>query len=195
MTVRERAPGVTATPMQRRGPSIAAYINANRRLFFAQTLGYSVSASVNYGIAGWLPTFFVRTYGWDSGQAGRVQGLLTMSIGVIGALAGGWLADGFVRRGRTDGPLLVGIVGAGGMLVAATLYPLMPTASLAVVGLAVVNLFAALPSDLAAPRCTSWRSTSFRRSSVRRRWRSLQRRCSAIRWPFVTRWPSSTPRG
>ena len=73
------------------------------------------------------------------------MGLLTMTVGVVGAIAGGWLADAFVRRGRTDGTLLVGMVGAVGMLITATLFPLMPRASLAVAGLAVVNLFAALP--------------------------------------------------
>lgn len=144
-TVRERrAPAATPGDAESdRG--IGAYLLAHPRLFTTQALGYAVSASVNYGIAAWLPVFFVRTYGWDAGLAGRVQGLLTMTVGVAGAVAGGWVADAFVRRGRTDGPLLVGIVGALGMLVTATLYPLMPTAAAAVALLAVVNIFAALP--------------------------------------------------
>ena len=143
MTIRERRSPPPLEGDQSGG--IGAYVSANRRLFATQALGFSAYASVNYGIAGWLPAFFVRTYGWDAGEAGRVQGLLTMTIGVIGAVGGGWVADAFVRRGRTDGPLLVGMVGAAGMLVFAPLYPLMPTASLAVAGLAIVNLFAALP--------------------------------------------------
>jgi len=42
-------------------------------------------------------------------------------------------------------PLRVGVIGAAGMLVSASAYPLMPSATLAVDWLAVVNFFAAFP--------------------------------------------------
>lgn len=121
------------------------YLRLNRRTFFTHSFGFAVSALVNYGIAAWLATFLMRTYGWTAEHAGHVQGLLTMTIGVIGTLVGGWLADWYVRHGKVDGPLRVGMIGAAGMLVSATAYPLMPTAALAVGWLAVVNFFAALP--------------------------------------------------
>jgi MFS family permease len=100
---------------------------------------------VNFGLAFWIPTFFQRTYGWDPAVASRVQGLLTMSLGVFGVLAGGWVTDAFVRRGVVDGPLRAGILGALGMLVCATAFPLMPTPALAVMTLAILNVFAASP--------------------------------------------------
>src|SRR6185503_17074164 len=84
-------------------------------------------------------------YGWTPARAGVVQGVLTMTVGVAGVLAGGRVADRYVRRGRADGRLRVGIIGAAGMLISATAYPLMPTAALAVAWLAVVNFFAAFP--------------------------------------------------
>jgi MFS family permease len=68
-----------------------------------------------------------------------------MSIGTTGVLCGGWVADRFVKRGRIDGPLRVGMIGAAGMLVSATVMPLMPTAAGAIAVLAVVNFFAAFP--------------------------------------------------
>jgi MFS family permease len=67
-----------------------------------------------------------------------------MTIGVAAVFAGGWLADSFVRRGRVDGPLRVGIVASAGMLVFATTFPLMPNAVVAVASLAVVKVCAAL---------------------------------------------------
>src|SRR5205085_2843407 len=100
---------------------------------------------VNFGIAAWLATFLVRTYGWTPAGAGIVQGILTMTVGVAGTLAGGRVADVLDRRGRDDAPLRVGIIGAIGMLVSASAYPLMPTAALAVAWLVIVNFFAALP--------------------------------------------------
>jgi MFS family permease len=64
---------------------------------------------------------------------------------VLGTVAGGWVSDRLVARGHVDGPLRVGMIGAAGMLVSATAYPLMPTAALAVAWLVPVNFFAAFP--------------------------------------------------
>jgi len=126
------------------------YVSANRRTFGTQTLGFAISATVNYAIAAWLATFLMRTYGWSGTRAGLVQGSLTMTIGVAAPIIGGWVADRFVSRGMTDGPLRVGMIGAAGMLISATAYPLMPTAAWAVAWLVAVNFFAAFPWGAAA---------------------------------------------
>jgi MFS family permease len=121
------------------------YVGANAATFAAQSLGFGLSAMVNYAVAAWLATFLIRTHGWSIARAGAVQGVLTMTVGVAGVVSGGRVADWFVRRGVVDGPLRVGIIGALGMLVSAGLYPLMPTAALAVAFLVPVNFFAAFP--------------------------------------------------
>jgi MFS family permease len=126
------------------------YVRANLRTFFTLGVGFALSAAVNFGIAAWLATFLVRTYGWTPARAGVIQGILTMTVGVGGTLAGGRVADVLVRRGRIDAPLRVGIIGALGMLVSASAYPLMPTPELAVAWLVVVNFFAAFPWGPAA---------------------------------------------
>lgn len=146
LTVREPArrgatPGARPVPVS----TLVRYVRANAATFTTQSLGFALSATVNYGIAAWLPTFLVRTYGWPIARAGIVQGTLTMTVGVLGVVTGGRVADRLVRRGIIDGPLRVGIIGALGMLVFAGLYPLMPTAALAVLLLAPVNFFAAFP--------------------------------------------------
>jgi MFS family permease len=125
--------------------ALLPYVRAHFRTFATLGVGFALSAAVNFGIAAWLATFLVRTYGWTPARAGIVQGVLTMTVGVAGTLAGGRTADALVRRGRSDAPLRVGVIGAAGMLVSASAYPLMPTATLAVVWLAIVNFFAAFP--------------------------------------------------
>jgi MFS family permease len=142
-----RATGQSGASQETLAPvrEVAAYLRAHARTVVPMSLGFACSAAVNYGIAAWLATFFVRTYGWPVEKAGILQGSLTMTVGVVGALAGGRLSDALVRRGRSDGPLLVGVVGALGMLVCAGSYPLMPTATAAAILLIPVNLFAALP--------------------------------------------------
>jgi MFS family permease len=145
LTVREPA---RERPVSATQPPISIFLRhvwANRRTFGTLSFGFASSGLVNIAIAFWLAQFFVRTYGLTASQAGRIQGLLTMSIGTFAVIGGGWLSDWFVKRGRIDGPLRVGMIGAAGMLVSATAYPLMPTVTLAVIWLAVVNVFAALP--------------------------------------------------
>jgi MFS family permease len=68
-----------------------------------------------------------------------------MTIGVAGVLLGGFTTDWFVRRGRSDGPIRLGVIAASGMLVTATSFPLMPSAAAAIACLAVMNVFAAAP--------------------------------------------------
>lgn len=125
--------------------AIISHVRQHFRTFATLGLGFALSASVNFGIAAWLATFLVRTYGWTPARAGVVQGVLTMTVGVAATIAGGRVADVLVRRGYGDAPLRVGIIGAAGMLVCASIYPLMPTAALAVAWLVAVNFFAAFP--------------------------------------------------
>ena len=124
---------------------VFAYLRAHARTVTALSLGFAFSASVNYGIGAWLATFFVRTHGWSIQRAGTLQGVLTMTVGVIGTLVGGRLTDRWAKQGRMDAPILVGMVGAAGMLVTAGLYPLVSSATLAALLLVPVNLFAAMP--------------------------------------------------
>ena len=145
LTVREPRPASARAAEGAPLSSLWQYLAAHRRAFISLCGGFSAMATVNYGIAAWLATFLVRAYGWTPARAGVVQGVLTMTVGVAGVLAGGRVADRYVRRGRADGRLRVGIIGAVGMLASATAYPLMPTAMLAVAWLAVVNFFAAFP--------------------------------------------------
>jgi MFS family permease len=64
---------------------------------------------------------------------------------VAGVLLGGAWSDALTRKGNLAAPLRVAIVGAMGMIVFACSYPLVGSAGVAVVILAIVNVFAALP--------------------------------------------------
>ena len=124
---------------------VMAYLRRNSRTMLSLCIGFTCSASVNWGVGAWLQAFFVRTHGWTLPQAGALQGALTMGLGPIGTMLGGWLVDWYARRGVTDAPLRIGMLGAAGMIVFAGLYPVVPSATLAAALLVPVNLFAALP--------------------------------------------------
>lgn len=121
------------------------YMRAHQRAFVCLIGGFTLSATVNYGIALWLATFLTQAYGWPASRAGMLQGILTMTVGTIGVLTGGRVADRLMRRGQLDAPLRVGIIGAAGMLVSASAYPIAPSGGAAVAWLVAVNFFAAFP--------------------------------------------------
>lgn len=121
------------------------WITLNLRTFVCLIVGFAASGAVNIGISAWLATFLVQSHGMSEARAGFVMGSLTLGIGTMGVLVGGLVSDALARRGRSDGPLLVGIIGAAGMLVFGSTYPFAPSVALATVLLAVVNFFAAFP--------------------------------------------------
>jgi MFS family permease len=125
--------------------SLVRYVRANLRTFVTLSLGYASSLTVNIGISIWLATFLIQSHGWSVTRAGVVQGSLTITMGTLGVVMGGRVADMLARHGHTDAPLRVGIIGAIGMLVSATAYPFAETAAVAVAWLVVVNFFAAFP--------------------------------------------------
>ena len=164
-TVREPArqtPTRQAMPMS----EVFGYLRQNARAFGCLCFGFAFSAAVNIGIAFWLVTFLIQKYGWTPARAGMVQGLLTMTVGVVGVLVGGRIADAFARRGHTDSAIRVGIIGSLGMLVFATGYTFAPTGAAVIVWLVFVNLFAALPYGAASAAATEIVPPAMRAQSV-----------------------------
>ena len=143
LTVRE--PARQAAPAIAPLSAVFAWIRANARTFVCYAGGFTLYATVNFGIAFWLATFLIQTYDMPAARAGMIQGMLTMTIGTLGVLSGGRLKDALSRRGHTDSAVRVGIVGAIGMLCSASAYPFSGSVEAVVVRLAIVNFFAALP--------------------------------------------------
>ncbi|MBC8086273.1 MAG: MFS transporter [Phycisphaerae bacterium] len=144
LTMREPArqePSVAEIPFS----EAMQYMRAHSRTVFALTLGFACSAAVNYGIGAWMGTFFMRTHEWTAAQAGEWQGINTIIFGPIGALLGGKLSDVWVKRGKADAPLLVGMAAAAGMILTAGVYPAVDSVNVAKLLIIPVNIFAAMP--------------------------------------------------
>src|SRR3546814_15829903 len=63
-------------------------------LLSAMTL-YGVLA---YGLLGWIPAFFIRTYGMAASEVGVQYGLVLLLFGGAGGLAGAWVAGRIPSR-------------------------------------------------------------------------------------------------
>lgn len=91
---------------------VAGYIRQNRRTVLCHNFGFACLAFAAYGSSAWIPTFFIRTYGWSASDVGVLYGSVVAVAGSLGIIAGGRLSDLLHRRGYRDAPLRVGIISA-----------------------------------------------------------------------------------
>ncbi len=104
---------------------VGRYLVANRHTVLCHNLGFAGLAFAGYGSGAWIPTFFIRTYGWDVGQVGIAYGCVVAAFGCLGVVFGGRLADWMTRHGYRDANLRVGLYAAIGALPFTVAYPLM----------------------------------------------------------------------
>lgn len=124
---------------------VAAYIRANLASLGPILLGFAVLAMVQFGLGAWVPTFFIRTYGWTASEIGYAYGLYFVIFGGLGVVAGGWISDWLRARGRLDGNVLVGFLAAIVGLPFVVAFPLAGDANLSLFLLAPVSFFGSLP--------------------------------------------------
>ena len=128
---------------------VGRYIRANRRTVLLHNFGFAGLAFAGYGSAAWIPTFFIRTHGWDAGQVGIVYGSIVAVFGCLGIVFGGRLADWMAKRGRSDANMRVGLYAALGALPMVVLYPLMDSAFWASVLMAPTVFCLSMPFGVA----------------------------------------------
>jgi len=128
---------------------VGRYIRANRRTVLLHNFGFAGLAFAGYGSAAWVPTFYIRTYGWDAGQVGIVYGSIVAVFGCLGIVFGGRLADWMAKRGRSDANMRVGLYAALGALPMVVLFPLMDSALWASVLMAPTVFCLSMPFGVA----------------------------------------------
>ncbi len=89
---------------------VVAHLWLNRRTVLCHNIGFAMIAFCSYGTAAWVPSFFIRTFGWNAGEVGIIYGLIVMVFGCTGILFGGWLTDRWLKQGKADAALRVGIL-------------------------------------------------------------------------------------
>ncbi|MGL4315748.1 MAG: spinster family MFS transporter [Pseudomonas sp.] len=128
---------------------VGRYIRSNRRTVLCHNFGFAGLALAGYGSGAWIPSFYIRTYGWDASQVGIVYGSLVAIFGCLGIVLGGRLADWLARRGQVDANMRVGLYAAIGALPLVLLFPLMGNAFWASVLMAPTVFFLSMPFGVA----------------------------------------------
>lgn len=88
------------------------FIGANLPLLIPLFLGIPLLAAANFAMNAWVPTFFIRTYGWSAAEIGPLFGLMVIVLGTGGTVVGGALSDWLAKRGTSKPGLVVPVVTA-----------------------------------------------------------------------------------
>jgi MFS family permease len=119
-TVREparRTEVATAAPTE----SIAAFVRRNSAFMVRHYVAVACFSILIYAALSWVPTQFVRVYGWTAGEVGWRYGPVLLLAGTGGTVLGGAVANWLNRRGGRLGAMHVTITG---MVVSGTLFAL-----------------------------------------------------------------------
>jgi hypothetical protein len=93
----------------------------------------------------WTPAFYIRRFGLTPVEAGYTLGTILLVANTAGVFAGGWFSDWLLKRGRTDGPMFAGFVGAVGMLVPAVAFTQTGSLNTSLALLVFAMFFASFP--------------------------------------------------
>jgi MFS family permease len=110
-----------------------SYLKEHRRIYIGLIASNALLTIMTYGMLAWYIEFLIRTYGMPRETAGLQFGLINIIVGSLGAITIGWFVQPMVRRGIIDAPVRMMLIIACLVLVPATLGPLCPTPTLAIV--------------------------------------------------------------
>lgn len=86
-----------------------AGVLARKRSFWFLSFGAAMSSMLGYGIAFWLPSLLMRSFGLELVEASQFFGALLLIGGVVGVMAGGLLADKLGGKDRAFYSWLPGV--------------------------------------------------------------------------------------
>jgi MFS family permease len=123
-------------------------IFAHRKAYLFICFGIACTAMVSYGLTAWVPTYFVRTFGWSVPRAGVSYGLVLVGSSIAGVLFGGWYADYLTKKGVAAGRLRIGLITSVGCLLSIFI-PLIANPQVALLALVFPSFLTAMPMGAA----------------------------------------------
>jgi MFS family permease len=112
--------------------AVVNFLKQRWKMFAGHFVGMSVVTILGYAYFSWLPTTFIRTWGWNIGQISFAYGVIMLITVPVGVNFGGWLADRFYKTGRKDGHMRSNLIGVCVFMAGPyVLVPLMPTPEIA----------------------------------------------------------------
>ncbi|MFD2932937.1 spinster family MFS transporter [Spirosoma flavum] len=140
---------------------VLRYIRANRQTFLAHHLGYALLMLLIYSYGAWIPSLFMRHYGWTTAQIGMQYSLIVIVCTSVGILVGGRLADMWRQKNVVDSNLRV-MAWQSVALIPLSLFPLLPTPELALAALVPIYFCLGLSGGLGSAAIQEMTPNRFR---------------------------------
>lgn len=121
------------------------YIKGRPSAYLYHFAGFSLYAFIWTGTSFWIPTHFIRNFDFSQGEIGGIYGLIVVVFGLTGVTSGGVLAGYWRKRGKADAELRTGITGVLLTLPFGVIAPLIPNATLSLIGFCGLTFFASFP--------------------------------------------------
>jgi len=129
---------------------IMAWVRAHARVYVALLVGVPCIALVLYGLQAWIPTYLLRVHGMSLGEAGTQYGVIALLAGSLGVLSGPFAGRYLERRGHTDYQLRVCVIALALIGPGLAALAIAPSATSALVCIALVSYLVPLPLALVA---------------------------------------------
>jgi MFS family permease len=119
---------------------VIGFVRANARALAPMLSGVGCSILLTTGLGAWAAVFYIRRFHWSPAKYGLIQGVVSLTVLPVGSYMGGLLAEYFANKGYDDANVRVVLMARIFAIPAAVLFPLMPTATLAM-SFSVLNGF------------------------------------------------------
>ncbi len=106
---------------------VVSFLVVRWRTYGTHFLGLSIMSIIGNAYLAWIPTVFIRSWGWSIAEISLWYGLVVSVGGIVGVNLGGWMGDTLYKRGVKDGHMRAVLIGTSILVVAAVLVPLMPS--------------------------------------------------------------------
>ncbi len=137
------------------------YLRTDKAMWSSVFIGMAMIGAFQYGLTAWVPTFFIRSYGWNTAEIGQLYGAVFLICGTSGTVTGGWLCDRLYKHfGRRtfvitpllsaclSVPLILGFaLGGSGLVSAVMLVPLTFIGTMAF-GAAIASIPSLVPNQM-----------------------------------------------
>lgn len=119
---------------------VIGFLGNNWKVYGPMFLGLALKGVLNVGVTSWVPTMFIRSFGWTQTKIGLVMGSMLLVIAPLGLMAGTFLSEKLTRKGYADANIRVVVLASLFVVPISVIYPLLPAPEL-MLALMGINLF------------------------------------------------------
>ena len=128
---------------------VVKYVWQRRGAYLSHIFGVSIFVMVVYALNLWGPTYFIRTFGYSTADAGFTFGMIMLTAGSAGLLFAGFIADAWTKRGTSDAYVRVILISIVGMTPCAIALGFVNTPLLGIIAMSLAVFFSAFQGGIA----------------------------------------------